>query len=454
MTAVAGGRPLERIAAYAFVPVALAMALRLWHQIDEYAVDLLFIDHWDYFDALFEDRPLRQLFLWQHGPHRQGVGFLLTKALAEASGWNMRVEAFGTGAVVIAACGLALWLKRALFGRFTWSDVAIPLIVLTPLQWGVFIDTPNPAHGAVPLLLLVASGLAWTIGAAGPRTAAVCALNAALVFTGFGLVAAPITPALFAAEAVRAQRGGEARPRAWALAGFAASSATLVLFFALPYLVAPPEARAASWWEYPRFAALVLSNFVGVRDVALGAVLGALAAAAGAAALALHGWRLVTPGTRGAALSRCVVLLVGFGLLYTASLSAGRASWGAVHAGTSRYVPLVAPFFLGGYLALCAVPAGRARRLGLGLAVALLVWASGPTHAHSRRGMEFFHDAKAAWVEAYLETRSIEQANARARYAIHPDPVRSRLEEKLRFLEERHLSFFRQAPPERDGARP
>src|SRR6201999_4413252 len=104
------------------------------HLIDRYAVNLLFNDQWDLY-AILATRPgTWALFRWQWGPHRQGLGFLVTRFVAEQTAWNVRVESFVVGAIVIAALPLALVLRRRLLGPFTIADAVIPLIVLTTAQ--------------------------------------------------------------------------------------------------------------------------------------------------------------------------------------------------------------------------------------------------------------------------------------------------------------------------------
>ncbi len=151
------GWPLPLTGRFVAPLLVLAWGLlcaRSFRMIDRYSVDLLFWDQWDLFDAFFENASAWELFRWQHGPHRQGIAFLLTRALMDASAWSTRAEACMIGALVALAAALALLLRRRLFGPLTPMDVAIPLLILTPAQYGIYLHIPNASHGAALLLLV------------------------------------------------------------------------------------------------------------------------------------------------------------------------------------------------------------------------------------------------------------------------------------------------------------
>ena len=63
--------------------VFAALAFRLFRLTAQYAVNIFFWDQWDFNDAtLFEHHSPWQIFRFQHGSHRQGLGGLLA-ALVE-----------------------------------------------------------------------------------------------------------------------------------------------------------------------------------------------------------------------------------------------------------------------------------------------------------------------------------------------------------------------------------
>ena len=64
--------------------VFIVYVVRFFHLISRYAVNIFFADQWDFNNAtLFEKHSLWQMFRWQHGPHRHGVGPLRQPALTD-----------------------------------------------------------------------------------------------------------------------------------------------------------------------------------------------------------------------------------------------------------------------------------------------------------------------------------------------------------------------------------
>ncbi|MBC8010627.1 MAG: hypothetical protein H7067_11085, partial [Burkholderiales bacterium] len=107
----------------------LVFALLAWRQhvfVDRYSVNVMFWDQWDFYIPFFNDEGLWSIFTRQHGPHRQGAGFLVTRLLAESSGWDSRWDAFGVsftlilgslaGLVVALRCGCKAWLTLPVIG--------------------------------------------------------------------------------------------------------------------------------------------------------------------------------------------------------------------------------------------------------------------------------------------------------------------------------------------------
>src|SRR6266700_6261578 len=112
------------------------LVVRLFRLVDRYAVNILFCDQWKFDDAtLFQNHSWLEIFRWQHGPHRQGLGGILSKLFEPWIDWNSRYEAFAMVAVIACACLAALWLKQRLFGEIDYSVVVIPLLFFILVQY-------------------------------------------------------------------------------------------------------------------------------------------------------------------------------------------------------------------------------------------------------------------------------------------------------------------------------
>src|SRR5439155_27265433 len=128
--------------------VFVVSATRLFGWISRYAVNMFFSDQWDFNDAtLFEKHSLWEMFRWQHGPHRQGMGALISYFVEPHFRWNSRTESFCIGGLIVIAAACAMWLKKRITGTLTYFDVCIPLIFFTPLQFGQIFVVANWAHG-------------------------------------------------------------------------------------------------------------------------------------------------------------------------------------------------------------------------------------------------------------------------------------------------------------------
>ena len=214
-----------------FVVVAtLLLSYRLLHLIDLHAVNLMFFDQFDFFQAFKGDSNAWSVFRWQHGPHRQGITFLGTWLIAGLTDWNVRIDAFYVGALIILATALALLLRRRLCGALGPTDVAISLLLLTPAQYGLFVHTPNASHSAGPLVLLILYGFAWTLQRANARYVSIAVINFLAVHTGFGFFIGLLSPPLLAIAALRDVRQGGLSAAAVPLACIVASILSLLLF--------------------------------------------------------------------------------------------------------------------------------------------------------------------------------------------------------------------------------
>src|SRR5437870_4836586 len=92
-----------RLVPWALALVFLLSALRLFHLIDQYAVNILFWDQWDFYDPLFRNASLWDMFNYRHGPHRQGLGYFLIKWVAGISRWDSRADIFSIAVVMCVA---------------------------------------------------------------------------------------------------------------------------------------------------------------------------------------------------------------------------------------------------------------------------------------------------------------------------------------------------------------
>jgi len=436
----------------------LLLAARYTLLVDRYAVNVLFADQWDFFTPLFQGADEWTLFSWRHGPHRQGLGFLLSAWLNRATGWNTIYESYYILSVLFAACGAALWLACRLRGRLTLLDLFIPCLLLSPLSGETILVTPNASHSIFPLFLLVLSALVCTAHSAWFVQVALALLGMMLLFTGFGMIGFPFVVLCALGLIVH-----DMRRKRFRLAGVGIASAAFLVASLLLFLTdyRPDPAHAdfrldqTSPWGCIRFAALMfafLFQVGGVRDPSLLAHLFGFCWLLALAILTAWSAAALFRAQRSNPRVRVVFLFCGTALAYAFATAVGRLSVTGVTGGmTSRYTALLMPGPLGLYFFLDGLERPRLRTVSLAFCLAAALMALPSAWDYSRFHARHFARMKRVWVETYLSTGDIEAARRRSRGWVYPFYTRDHnIEDRLEFLRKHELNLFlpRQKPHE------
>jgi hypothetical protein len=427
-----------------FALTATTLALTFWffRFISRFSVNVLYWDQWLFLNPFFnQTSSLKQLFFEQWGPHREGVGLIADKILFPLTNWNTRAESFMIGGIIFVAMLVALVLKRALFGSWTYSDVAIPLMFLTLAQWATMVHTPNPAHAAFPLLMIMLYCLALLQCNRLLRYVLLLSLNFLLIYTGFGVFMGMVTLAVFALEIYWSVRGGAKGDLMLPVMGFIVAGASLGSFFhhytfwpAVDCFVFPYHPISA----YPWFMALMFWGFVGhphhwIIGTVVGAALFIFAIVAIVAQL-----RPLLSRDRSSARYLVIFVLLAFSLLFVVNTAAGRVCLGREGAAASRYVTLMIPAFLAMYFCLLTFSANRVGKIAIGLFVLLLI----PSALAVRNGVVANADGKRAWAACYRQREDIQYCDNSTNFKVDPYPDYDHLKEKLDYLKQQRLNLF------------
>jgi hypothetical protein len=434
------GRIWENLAWALPLAALVGLTVRLSLYVRRYAVDLLYRDQWDFLDPLFRGEGSWAMFLLQHGPHRQGLGGLVLAWVMPASGWSLRVEALVSVLFLALGAALAWTTVRRSTGSPSWTDMTAPLLCLGGGLEEILVGTSNPAHGPIPMALVFALALAWTIQAPMLRMLVCSVLGGLAVFTGFGFFAGLVNPVLFAGEWVHG-RGDTGRRRAAAL-GLGAAAAVLVAFFWNWHFVTAvdcfrfPHPRPVEYLDYLGF---LFARPLGMHR--LGGVRTWIVRAVAVSALTLAAWVLVRVFRRDEMPGRVVALLLGFSCLFGLNTAVGRVCLGLETAGSDRYVPYVAP----GWVAVVIAARLWARpsvRWGLVGAVLVLI----TIRTFNVRGEEALGrrlaEGKRRWAACYLQRHDPHACDVETGFPLYPAPSATRMQEKLDFLEARRLNLF------------
>lgn len=420
------------------------------------------MDQWDFLLPLFEGRGAWDLFIQQHGPHRQGLSFIVEAWMLQASGWDARYESLWVAAVLLAATVLALRLKWRFTGTIEFRDAWIPVMGLSLGQFETVLSTPNASVGIFPLLLILLAAHVWLIRDPAFRYGLAGAIAFALTFTGFGLIAAIVVACALAAAIVRHGLQRETESAWFAAGGLAIAGVGWIAFFN-DYVFMPAVEGFrfpwTPWTDYLRLAALLFilpTGEAGERwpHYLLGALLMTFVLLIAAAITRAWARRTASPK------DDVLMLLMGSGLSFVVATAIGRIPLGVLAAATPRYLTLMFPMWLALYLG-AAECRRRAVYAAAGvclctIAVAPYIWmldrplrewpgTIGMTNSHLW-AMTHYGTSKAAWANAYLATGSVDAAQAAVPATMHPNPAASNFDSKLRFLRERKLSFFSGRP--------
>jgi hypothetical protein len=432
-----------RVTAWIIAGAFILLAVRLALFIDRYTVNIIYWDQWDFLGGLFEGAGLWELFRWQHGPQRQGIGNLILAVLYSATGWNGRADAAASAVALLLAALTALWLVKRVCGSLRPWDVVVPLLFLTTSNAETYVVAPNIAHGPLSALLLTAYALALTIRRHWPRCVALVIVNFLCVNTGFTLLLGGITPVLLLMLGCAPQL--TRRERTIYGTSIAASLGTLAFFF---YGFVPQSATdcfqfpSVRPWEYVPYAGFVLARPFGlVAGVdAARLLLGTTAFTTMAGFVAYAGLRLFR--ARGDSVFWGVVAsLSGFALLFASATAVGRVCLGIDSANASRYIPYVMPGLLALYLAIRRYASKSPVAYAL-LPVFLVACVAKEGDKLSANEAADYFKYKQRWRECYLSMHDIGACDAWAGHQVYPAPAATRLQQKLDWLEARRYSLF------------
>ncbi|XCN72057.1 MAG: hypothetical protein Q3M24_17340 [Candidatus Electrothrix aestuarii] len=423
--------------------------LRWFLLIDRYSVNMLFWDQWDFLGALFDSKGPWELFSWQHGPHRQGIGFFLTKIVADCSGWNTRVESFMIGIVVCLAALTAAFLKLRLVGKITALDIFIALLYLTPLQFGLVANTPNVSHGAMPLLLITLFCLCWTIDGITLRYVLCAIINFMEIYTGFGIFLGCITPILFLSELYLARKRKQTGNMFLAILFFFIALASVLSFF-IDYTFCP--AAKGFTFPYPQplmyaeYIIIALGAFCGIRGSHIASMSVGFPAACCMIYIIIKAAASIVRDASNRAMKgnivqrQIILVLVTFTLTFSLNLAIGRVCLGLETATASRYTPYITPAFFALYL-FSTTRKDVPKRLIIFSIVCFFVTTFSIGN-HNRAYAERLCQGKLRWKQAYLQTENIRLANRISGFAVHPNPSRTHLKRKLDYLKEHRLNLY------------
>jgi hypothetical protein len=442
-----------------FLGIALLLLGLNWiAAIGRFQVDVLYWDQWGFFTPIMEGRGWWGIFDWQHGPHRQGLGFLLTSWIMASCSWDQRINSLWILGVLLLAAVSALMLKRRLAGPLEAKDAWIALAILALNQCDTVITTPNVSHSVFPLLLMLVLAHLWLSENIALRYIGGALCTAFLMFTGFGIFTALVST-LFVAIAAVAEFSGRRVSSGFMALGSLAFMAISWAVFCHGYVFDPASPGFRFPWspltEYPKFLLLMLTAPAGWQDAtSFHYLAGVLCSVTLLAAMFSAARSFIRAPTLASA--DAVLLLIGLStVLFCANTAVGRIQGGVDGGLTSRYVTLVTPAWLVIYLwsRRSSSPWRTPVHAGLLAIVAypyLCLWNRPPVQWPGSLGasngiyrrMQDIEDQKLAFVLTYLREDNLRHAVEISKATVFPKDGLDYLDKRMLFLKEHRLSFF------------
>lgn len=427
----------------------IVLAIRLFVFINRYAVNLMFWDQWDNFVPVFKNLSFWALFTQPNGPIRLGIGLVITKFWMQLSGWNTRVDSFAIGVVVCLAATGALGLKRRLTGAWSWTDVIIPLSMLTLSQYESFTGTPNVSHGALPVLLAVLMVFGWLIRNKLIRTGVILVLTFLSIFTGFGLFLGVITPVVFIIDIYHQWRQKAVKPAAISSAGLVGTIISWSIFavgYKFNSAVSCFSISLRSTIKYPVFMSIMEANFfqidyqsVSYAAIAFGAVIVLALLAASIHSLV----KVIRAGLEtNNGLNLAAFILMGYTLLYLLGTAIGRSCLGMASAEASRYMTITSLGFVGLYLYLSGLAVSWHKVATWALAAFLCLTLLPLGSKDQKIYRDFYYQGKTAWKACYLQKENLALCSAETHFLVYPDTNSAWVKEALAYLKANHLNLY------------
>jgi hypothetical protein len=434
--------------AVGIVGIAFALTLlRLVGFVSDNAVDLVFEDQWNFLEPLFKDQGPFAAFFYQHGPHREGLGGLINWYLYRWTEWDVRAEAWVGVGVIASAAVAAVALASRLRGWLSWTDAGFPLVLIQPLHWESLLFTTNLAHSILPLALLLGCANAWITRNPLLRGIGVVVFGVLILFTGYGLCGAVALAALFLFLLWRAESSRMRMQVAAGLAAFAVGAMIFAHGYHWDHATTDQHPAATAAGDYPRFACLMFASLLGFRRITVftetvGAVLLVFTLLGFITAVRNLWWRQRAPA------ASAVSLLIGTVLVYLALTAYGRLRTNIEAAFLWRYTTLMTCAIVGlgltvEFLWFEQKKRGRTYALAGWVAITLIIWCNFKPEQYAAA----VANGKSHWIEAYLKTHDLAEANRLSYFDVYyPAPTSSLIRERLDWLETHRLSFFRDRP--------
>lgn len=419
----------------------------------KYSVNILFWDQWDFYIVYFNNLSYYEYFILQHGPHRQGIGPFFTEIINYFSDWDTKVESLSITVILILSCFSALWLKFRVTEKLHIFDFIIVYLFLSPVHIDTIAGTPNLSHSALPLLLFILYCHIWLFNKSYTRNLIILCLNLFLTFTGFGVFTCLLTLGIFSLELLRSKLNKSKSFISDIL--FLSGAIFTILFFLHNYRFNPAVdcfgEKQIEISSYIKFCGLLFSRALSItyyegpvknliaQNTGIGIFLLLITTSIISLFSILRHMSDKTVNQK----SLVVLLLCSFVILYAINISIGRICLTEAGSQVSRYSTLLMLGFFGFYISIILMKKRIIKYLGLTLLISILSYGYKNAFIKADQIGNENKSRKEVWKICYLKYENINDCDIRTGTQIYPNPQKTGLENKLKFLKENKLNLYK-----------
>jgi hypothetical protein len=375
-----------------------------------------------------------------------GIGLPIMVAILKATNLNQNALAYATVGVMTLSGFAAMALKFRVSGKWTWNDLLIPVLFLNTSQWENIFWVVDLSHGplAVLLLLIFALLLSWRKGWL--QIAGLVTTNFLAAFTGFSIFLSPLAALYFASQAWFAP---SSERRQQSITGFLGTVFTVLLFMkgyvfqtsSTCFVFPDPHPE-----RYFKFLAYTYARAVGAtQSYSLQTLIGLILCIAVIGLSLYLTYRFFRATRQFRQMDWIIACFCGYALLFGINAAIGRVCYGSQAGMASRYVTYTVVGIFALHLKLQET---KAAKIVVPLFVALIVFFDLWPRHDDLIAVRETGEKKATWAKCYLQQHSIGECNTLTQFQIYPaeGPGFNFLHDRLQFLEDNNLSFFRNGP--------
>jgi hypothetical protein len=422
---------------FLFIILAIsALSALMFSFVARYSSELPYMDQWDYLKPIFEGEGLLPLFTHQHGPHRSGLGLVVTALLYRTFGWDSRVESFAAVILLIASALAAVLLKKRLFGNLALNDVVIPFIFINLGAYETLTVVPQLANGPIPLLALLLTAYVLTMHHGYLREFLLLLLCIVLVFTGFGSLGGCLLAALLFLETMFSPCGTDAQNNALKL-GTALASLAVLGAFLIGYHFDRAQQCQSGFALNPvaqlKFVTLVFVRWTGFytdriawpRHVGPCIIL---------VMFCFLGFKSLTAllNQPRSPRSKPIYFLLSAGILFAVVSAFGRICGDELgYAVSSRYMPYTMPAIFALYLLIQETKSEKHRRVANVIFVLLLAIGYLRNVEYDLPKVIHYHALKTSWTHCYEVEHDLGRCCSQISEPLHPNPAAANIAERF-----------------------